>query len=353
MSDLMELPEEFADLDLNPEDTGADAARAATKETGGFGRRYVYLDMLIDGSAAGKAQGNDRVYLRYLTDYQAVPEEGLKYGWLTFMTHSAVKTKPKPASWEKDRKWPERMPAVCRKDSKIAKKFPQGCWIDDNRDNEYKAGKPHPAPARTYALAVLRKPIYGDGSEELGGARKKGRIVWFEDVMVDVPVLDDEGNLVKEGEEVVTESVPQYVVVRQAFKNYFQPLDAMARTYGTALDRDYLVIRDGDDKDTQYTHQPMDPIVIDNDGEQVEFNMLDKALREEMYGDAPSLTKIILDQASTEYYERWFIPTDADDAVKGSTKDASDDAPKGKAPAPGGNAAAMRERLRARRSPSA
>jgi len=351
-----DLPEEFADFQINPEEMGADAARAASKDTGGFGRRYVYLDMLLDGSAAGKAKGEDRVFLRYLTDYESRPEAGV-LGWPTFMTHAAVKTKPKPASWEKDRKWPERMPAICRRDPRLKAKFNDSCWIDENRENDYKAGKPHPAPPRTYALAVLRQAVYGDGTDAQGGSRKKGKIIGFDDVMVEVPVIDDEGNLVKSGEgddaEVVTETVPQYVVVRQAFKNYFQPLDTMARTYGTALDRDYLVVRDGDDKDTIYTHQPMDPIVLDLDGEQIAYDMSDQAVREDFYPDAPNLLRIILEQAGTEYYNRWFIPQPGDDEAKGSTKkDASASAPAGAATAEPDETAvvSMRDRLKQRRS---
>lgn len=344
-----DVADEFADnIDLEA-GTGAEAAEEASEERGGggFGRRWVWLDQLIKGDEASKAQEKDRVYLRYLTDYEANPENGVG-AWITANVHTAVPTKPKPASEDKDRTWPKAMSCVCRK-SKIIEKATGGkCWVCDNVKDKYKPEKPHSNPPKTFAVAVLREPIIGDGSEEMGGPRKKGRKIGFTDVTVEVPVFDEDGEIVKEGDTVVTEVVPQYVIVRQAYRNYYQSLRSAATAYGTALDRDWLVVRNGDDKDTSYDNVAMDPMKIEIDGEQIDFDMSDPDLREVYYPDMPHLSRIITDQATMDYYNKWFIPQEGDDEAGGST-DAKRPAARSSEP-DADHAAKMKERLRARQA---
>lgn len=328
---------------------GSSAAKAAAKKSGGTNfARVKYIDQMLDGSPAGEASGEDRVWLRLLTDYEASPEDGVT-GFITVLVHRAVPTKPKPASEDADRNWPKAMTAVCRHDDAVKAKFNGECWIHENVKDKFKPGQPHKATPRTYAIAVQREPIYGDGSEEMGGPRKKGQIIGFTDVTAEVAKTDEDGKVIKDKDDnVVTEIAPQYVVLTLAAK-HFGPLETMGKMHGTVLDRDYLVIRKGESTDTTYEFIAADPIDIEGaDGEPVRLDLRDREIREALYGDMPNLKRMIARLVSTDHYNRWFIPQEGDDVAP--------EGKGGKAPKSAGAAstatsadrmAAMRERLKA------
>lgn len=341
---------------------GAQTAKETIGSGGSGARRIAFLDQLLDGSEAGKARGEDHVFLRYLTDYESLPEDGV-LGWITLDTHRAVPTKPKPASEDSDRNWPKAMPAICRNDKALAAKLGD-CWIHKNVKDKFKPKEAHNARPRMYAIAVLRQPVLGDGSEESGGARKKGKIVGFTDVEVEVPVFNEETNEVEKDDngDVVTETVPQYVLISQAYKNYFRPFSTICENYGTALDRDYKVVcTEGKEKtDVEFTHIACDPIRIpplEEGDDPVDFDMRDKELREMFYPDMPDLKKYLSRQASMEYYNKWFIPQDGDDEAGGeSGGESGGEGAAKKRGTPGANEstlADMRERLKKRASAGA
>lgn len=295
------------DIDWS-EDQGSEAAKAAAK-TGPAFNRVDYLQ--LDGSSLGVDQGKDRVYLRYLTDFKPNQEKGV-LGWITADHHTMVPTKPKPASLDADRKWPPTMSAVCRNDKKFAKKYGD-CYICENIPDP-KGGKRFKVQSRTWALAVLREPVIGDGTEENGGAAAKGKVLGYRDVTKEVAVIGDDGKPVKDE----TETVKAYIRVHQSWNNFYSALAALGSHYGTVLDRDFLVIRTGTGLDTEYQHIPMDPIDLDlGDGDSVRLDLREADLREALYEDMPDLRKEVASQATDDWYGRWFIPSSEDS--KGSS----------------------------------
>lgn len=345
-----EVDEEF-DFEFSE---GAQAAKDAAKNSGGAQfARTLYLDQMLDGSAAGEANGDDRVWLRLLTDWVASPEDGVG-GWITVLTHRAVPTKPKPASEDADRHWPKAMTAVCRLEEAVKGKFPEGCWIHENVMDKFAPTKAHRASPRTYAVAVKRKPVLGDGSEALGGPRRKGQIVGFADETVEVVKTDEDGKVVKDDKDnVITEIAPQYVIVTLAPK-HFAPLETMGKMNGTVLDRDYLVIRKGDDKDTAYEWIAGDPINVEvEEGKEARLDLRDREMREALYGDMPNLKRMIARLVSTAHYNKWFIPQEDDDVAPEGKSDGG--SPKSAGAASTATSqdrlAAMRARLKKSASP--
>src|SRR5690606_24719095 len=160
--------------------------------------------------------GKYRLYVRYLTDFQRDPDQPDIPVRLSADHHSYISTKPKPSDLDKDRTWPKSMGCICRKTKAYVKHHGGVCSLcDEVPENDY-GKKPRPA-SRTWAVGVVREKIVGDGSEEMGGARMKGRQVGFKDAMIEVHKVDEEGEII-EGE---TEWVPHYFFAHQAYDNYF------------------------------------------------------------------------------------------------------------------------------------
>lgn len=281
---------------------GADVAQEESK-TGGPGfQRIDYLDSIL------KKDG-DKAFIRYLTDFRSDKDFGT-HAWITVDVHQIVPTKPKPASWKGN--WPKAMTAMCRKHKVFAKHFPQGCYICQEK-TEYNSDKPAVPKARTFAVAVLREESI-----------ENGRRVGFQDQMVDVIKTNEDGEPINDKGEVVTlesqefavESVPRYVIVRQAWGNYYHALKEIGTAYDTVLDRDFRVSRTGERLTTEYHHVAMDPIDVpdpDDDSKTTRFDLRDPRFRDGLYGDAPVLSKFISGLVKDEYFERWFIPQPGDD----------------------------------------
>ena len=303
---VMDADLEGIDFD---ESEGSDAARAAAKESGGGGisfRRTYFLSSLLDGSEEGIKAGNDRIYARWLSDFRKNPDNPDLPVWIEANHHSSIPTKSKPDYMDSERSWPKAMGAICRKGKAFVKRYGGDCWICDNVDENAYGKRPFPS-SRTWAVGVVREAIISDGSKEMGGPSKKGRKVGFRDKMVEVHKTDENGEII-EGE---TELVPMYFFAHQAWDNFFQPLAQMGAEYGTIMDRDYLVIREGTRIDTVYNMIPQDPMKVDigTDDEpmEVDLDLSDNELREALYPDAPNVKLEIARQAGDEHLKRWFL----------------------------------------------
>ena len=179
-------------------------------------------------------------------------------------------------------KWPEKMGSVCRKDVAFDYKGPDGkpeCFVCDRIVDGKKVKKPS---ARNWALACLREEV-----------RENGQVVGFRDMTREVKITRD-GK-----EETITEK--KIVVVNMGYKNFFSILQGFAGRYGTLLDRDYYIKREGSDTDTIYVIVPNDPIVIDGEV----FDLREKKFMDRYKHDL-NLEEIISERASDEFYAKFF-----------------------------------------------
>jgi len=284
------------------------------------------------------AAGTNFVLLRMLSDYIALPDKSLP-PWITVLQHSMVPTKPKPEGFEGN--WPKSMGAVCRND-KVFKARYGDCYIDTMPPRPGR--KTSAGSARTWAIAVLREEVIGDGTPALGGEEWKGKVVGVRDKMKEVAQVDKDGNPTGE-----TKMVRQYVKINQGWKNFFALLSGHAGHFKTVLDRDYWITREGmGQDDTVYTITPADSITFPADHPKFpgqKFDLRDAAQRAEFYPDMPDLRKIVAEQASNEFFNRFFVPEDRlyGDGSKGpefGTKKAPAGSPAAGGPPTPGNAPA-------------
>lgn len=283
--------------------TGAEEAKAASK--GASFARTEFLT-LKDGEFA---------YIRLLTEGERI---------ITVNQHQMVKTKGKPVGMEGN--WPEKMSAICRYDVAFSGVFPNCFICDQGLEVNPKTGKPKSPGARNWMLACVRDPVFievergGKTIQVIDGYRNKKR---------EVAVVGTDGK--PTGENIWE---PEVVVLNYGHKNFTSSLLGFGAHYGTLLDRDYKVTREGEGTDTIYHIVPMDPIevdVLDEAGEPTgETEILD--LREpkfmQRYGfedeDAAfaALCEIVEERASDGYYARFFdtrVTVASDGAVSAST----------------------------------
>lgn len=207
--------------------------------------------------------------------------------WITVDQHQNISTKAKPDDYPKDRNWPEKMGAVCRKDPAFqgVEGFDGSCYICDHIVNPPKVKK---ASGRVWALACIREEV-----------REDGRLVGFRDKTREVAKTDDKGQPTGE-----TYTEKEIVVVNMGFKNFFSILQGFGGEYGTVLDRDFKIRRSGNDKDTTYSIIPMDPVPA-SDGNQLDLRNPEHMKR---YETTLDLIEVISGRASTEFYARFFDP---------------------------------------------
>jgi hypothetical protein len=179
-------------------------------------------------------------------------------------------------------KWAEKRGAVCRRDPA----FTYGeCYICDFLVDGKKVKRPS---ARNWALACIREEV-----------REDGKIVGYKDATREVKITRD-GK-----EETVVEK--RIVIVNMGYKNFFSVLAGFAGRYGTLLDRDYFIKREGDDTSTVYQIVPNDPLKVEGpDG--IEIFDLRQPYFMERYKTEISLEDAINDMASDEYYAKFFDP---------------------------------------------
>ena len=247
---------------------GTDAAEEASKlSQGGKFSRLDYFTI--------KDEKDPTRIVRLITDADA---------WITTTMHPNMPTRPAPTGYTG--KWPQAMGCVCRMDSyKGQRTFPQyhDCFhcITPQTD-----GKPRRKNERTWGIGILRQQN-ADGT--------------FSDVMKEVEIAKDDGT--KE-----TRVEPHYVVFCQAWSNFRSTLDDHFKMRGTVLDRDWKITRKGFTmNDTDYGIVPFDPLMVLLPGTETPrvLDFRDAELLA-LYGDIPSLEEFVSNQASDDFYDRFF-----------------------------------------------
>lgn len=283
---------------------GQDAKEAAREQAshGGF-KKINYLRL---------ADGESKV-IRLIDDHDE---------WIWIHQHSMVPTKGAPEDYkpESGKSWPANMGAVCRKSQTrngelVFPEYAGECFICDEMTNpKNKRGKYYPS-IRVWARAVVRKEIKGteamikskdnpDGIEPW----EVGQTVGLVDAEVEVEETDAEGKSTGS-----TRMEKDVVVLNFGMGNFFSKFQACAEAYGTVLDRDYRVTRDGEGLETDYHPIGMDKL-YDNG---VLFTLQDPKVREP-YLKVVDLESIIEEQASDDYYDKFFDTRHPFPASKGS-----------------------------------
>lgn len=261
--------------------------------------------------------------VRFVTD---VPQ------WITTTMHPNMPTRPAPAGFKG--KWPEAMGCVCRMDSyKGQRTFPQhaDCFhcITPQADN-----KPRRKNERTWGIGILREqypevvakmhPAYSPviGPDGLPQLNPDGSPMVY---APNTPMLNPDGSQVMETvilmrdveriylhtkEDGTTEERkgPHYVIFCQAWSNFWSTLDDHYKMRQTILDRDWKITRKGFSmNDTDYGIVPFEPVTVLIPGT-TEPRLLDFRDPEvlKIYSDIPSLGEFVANQASDEFYDKFF-----------------------------------------------
>lgn len=270
---------------------------AAEEEAAAEARKAGYSDGRLPFFGVKDKQTK---YIRLLT--AAEGDEG----WFRFAQHSGVKTKPAPADMEDKSKWPTQMGGVCRNDKQFKHEAfdtifaTRSCYICENKLMSTWGNKVSKPSNKTWALAVERTQVKGDGSKEMGGPAMLGKVLGFGDVTEEYEVRDEQG----EGTGVMAVR-PRIVVINQSFSNFFAPIHYLRTTTGSdERARDFAIRRVGEGKDTEYHVMPLDPTPDLTPDTPAWKRYDDEIARREI-----DLGEIILRQASDEHMARWFDVT--------------------------------------------
>lgn len=152
----------------------------------------------------------------------------------------------------------------------------------------------------TLGIVVLREEI----SEMVDGRR----VLSYKDKMETITYE-------KDGKEV-EETRPAFRLVKQSNKNFWSVVAGYWSRYGTITDRDYEITRNRNDKDTNYTIIPCDPIEDLRTPEELE----------EAYNPPTTLENIVKDLASPER-ARKLLFGDSDEEGENSRESSSDEKP--------------------------
>lgn len=152
----------------------------------------------------------------------------------------------------------------------------------------------------TLGIVVLREEI----SEMVDGRR----VLSYKDKMETIKYE-------KDGVEV-EETRPAFRLVKQSNKNFWSVVSGYYGRYGTITDRDYEITRNRNDKDTNYTIIPCDPIEDLRTPEDLE----------EAYNPPTTLENIVKDLASPER-ARKLLFGDSDEEGENSRESSSDEKP--------------------------
>lgn len=262
--------------------------------------------------------------------------------WIFVKQHPSVPTKNKPSDWPDKAKWPEGMPAVCRHDQAFVGMY-SDCYVCDTPVmNPRDTTKPLKPALRVWALAVEREAVMGDGTDAMGGADKKGKLLGYRDATEEVEV--------KDGDSTKKVKQKKIVIVNMGMKNFFGALQGIFGIYGTVCDRDYAIKRSGEGLDTDYTIVPLDKTVGHEPGSE-SWDRLLKAVEEQSI----DLEAIVAEKASDDYFARFFDPSKTSAPMKGKEEGGSAAAATTSTPPPSDNGGgvvdddrlrAMRERVR-------
>lgn len=249
--------------------------------------------------------------------------------WIWIHQHAMVPTKGTPPDFksESGKSWPKAMGAVCRKSKTregdlVFPNYGGECFICDEMTNpKNKKGKYFPS-IRVWARAVRREEIMGTKEmAELPADHPQhiekweiGTAVSYRDVEIEVEETDKDGK--PTGKTKLEKDV---VILNFGMGNFFGKLQAYGEAYGTVLDRDYKVIREGEDLETDYQIIALDRVGRD-DGSGKVWTLQDSETRAP-YLKVVDLEAEIESQASDDYYDRFFdtrhpFPTRKDDEEK-------------------------------------
>jgi hypothetical protein len=234
------------------------------------------------------------------------------------------------------------MPANCRRDPQFGDAY-DDCYICDVIGPTLQFYK---KPGQRYfALGVLREAVKEDG-----------KILGYRDKMVEVTIKAKEGS----GEEDKVVKQKAIVCLNMGWKNFFSILNGYASAYGTVLDRDYQITRQGEKLDTTYTIIPLNPIstdIKDAEGTVLEagvpFDLRDDRIMARYLPNAATLgyagasderlIEIIAERASDDFYGRFFDATKTvaatPDAAPAAETQSTNGSVPASAPAPDANAA--------------
>lgn len=244
-------------------------------------------------------KSEELVYVQFFTEVDEL---------ISPLVHPAVPVKAAPPDWTGN--WPSAMSAVCR-NTPMADNLPlysEPCWICENL---VPANKRFRARKRTFGLGLRRSEIIGDGTPALGGPEKKGQRVGFGIVKVEVAKRDEHGQVTTEKE--LRDRIEYFAM---GWQNFWQGLDGASHILPTrSITKTIFAIRrTGSDLDTSYTILPVreaskdlsDPEVASTYGIEVTVNP--DGSKTKKYPPHLDVGQIILNQASDEYYDRFFIP---------------------------------------------
>lgn len=250
--------------------TGSEEAKEASTSRSFHRTEFFSID---DGES---------IIVRFLTDADPDPDYPHVDSWITVDQHGFIPTRGKPSDWPEGRNWPSTMSAVCRDDDAFAGMF-DDCYICDHMKN--KKGEDYNPTPRVWALAVEREEVFDDDGERLGIRDKE------------VEVETDDG---KRMAKVV-------LIVNQAYSNFFTHLQGYAGRFGTILDRDFYIKREGGGTDTKYHFVHEDPLwAEDEEGNDIVFDLRNPEHMARYEQDAPDLGEVVLSRANDEFYALFF-----------------------------------------------
>jgi hypothetical protein len=279
-----------------------------------------------DGDAAAAARKAARGKTEYLTQLMPKPGDSCIIRWVTddqdllrTKQHSFVATKPAPADKPANMTWPSTSGAVCRYTLKADKKtrWHSDCYICDHMKKS--DGDKYFPSDRVWGLAAVREEILGTQEMVNEGKIRVDQIdtvVGIKDAVIEYDEIDTNGN--PTGIKLRKKRI---VIVNMAIKNFFGPFTSYYQMYGTLLDRDYKIIRRGEAKQTDYHSGALNQIskpIIGADGQptgQYEIYDLRNPKYADLYADNDMnlkvLRKLVVRQASDDYYARYFDVTKA------------------------------------------
>lgn len=280
---------------------GIVAAKAADKAKKPSWDKPDYLTLSKDG---------EKIVIRFLND---------GHDWDFVDTHSFVPTRGPADEWtdEQKKNYPTRNGAVCRNDEMFRpdgeREF-EDCYICKfkKKDN----GKPYNASVRVWALAVVREPIIG--TQKMADANKikphrVGKVVGYKDAMVEVDERDADGQTT--GNKITR---PKIVIVNYGMKNFFTAMQGYYQAYeGTVTDRDFVVVREGTETDTNYAISGLDKTP--------NYDTSDPEVAEKYAKWLPDVDQLIRDRASDDYYAYFFDERVPHPERKGKKDDEDDD----------------------------
>lgn len=252
---------------------------------------------------------------------------------LTADTHSYCDTKPKPKEYT-GTSWPEHMPAICQNDdmfrvadadgnpTDVYEGYPDrdgtygNCFIHDRdrgkpRGGKFKGDKSTPSNL-TYAVAVVREPVPDPVT---------GRITGYKDAMAEMTLEDG-----------TKRSIPRIVVVPQTWRAFYSGLEASLFDSSAVLGAyDIRVTRKGND--FSFSVSPEDSKLRPGSEPWARYT---QALALTGF----DLGEHLLEQASPDWYDRWFVPGavpkggySRDDDDEGGQEGAQAGQPAGEVPA--------------------